>query len=209
MRRQAFALVALALIVTFISPAPVHAKKYPEPSIYPIAWQLAFKHGTPKRIVVNTLPYWYMTYTVTNNTGQEQIWQPDFQMLANDGTVIKSDRNIPVEVFDRIKTAEGDRFLQPVTSVSGPLHQGDGQAKDGVAIWKEPSPRMGHFSIFVSGLSGEYVILKDDDGKTMTDPNGDPLIVHKTLQLDYAVYGDELFPNRHDVHSLGEKWVMR
>ncbi|HXE53084.1 MAG TPA: hypothetical protein VN541_08720 [Tepidisphaeraceae bacterium] len=206
--RQALVLVTLAAFgAAFVSPA--HAKKYPEPSIYPIAWQLDFKHSEPKRVVVGTTPYWYMTYTVTNNTGQEQVWRPNFVMLTNDGKNIPSDRDIPIEVFDQIKASENNRFLQPAALVAGPLRQGPDQAKDGVAIWKEPNPRMGEFKIFVGSLSGEFVILKDDKDKPVEGPDKLPVILRKTLELDYAVYGDQYYPARHEVHATGEKWVMR
>jgi hypothetical protein len=204
------AILVLALAAFFVSAStPAVAKKYPEPSIYPIKWQLDFKHGVPTRIVVDSIGYWYLTYTVTNNTGQEQLWAPDFQLMTNDGTMVQSDRNVPGEVFDRIKVMEKNRFLEPANKVAGTLHQGADQAKDGVAIWKEPNPRMGNFKIFAGNLSGEYVILTDDDGKEMKGPDGQPVIVRKTLALDYAVYGDEFFPQRHEVHDLGQKWIMR
>lgn len=206
--RQALCLIALAVLLGGI-PSVVSAKGYPEPSVYPISWELTFKHKTPQRIVVGTTPYWYVTYTVTNNTNQEQVFRPDFEMLTNDGKVIKSDHNIPEAVFDRIKQTVGDRFLQPESEIAGTIHVGPDQAKDGVAIWQEPQPRMGHFKIFVGGLSGEFVILKDDQGKPLTDSDKNPIIVRKTLELDYAVYGDEFYPGRDQVHELGHKWVMR
>ena len=206
--RQALVLATVAALVgAFANPA--EAKKFPEPSVYPIAWQLDFKHGMPKRIVVGDTPYWYLTYTVTNNTGQEQVWAPNFEMLTNEGKRIKSDRDVPREVFERIKSTENSRFLQPAAVVAGPLHQGEDQAKDGVAIWKEPNPRMGEFKIFVGGLSGEYVILKDENDKPVEGPDKLPVILRKTLELDYAIYGDEFYPGRHEVHATGEKWVMR
>jgi hypothetical protein len=160
--------------------------------------------------VVGTTPYWYLTYSVINKTGQEQVFRPDFVMVSNDGKVIKSDREIPAEAFQRIKSVERNRFLQSASEIGGPIHVGDDQAKDGVAIWKEPSARMGSFKIFVGGLSGEFVILKDDQDKPLIDPETkDPVIVRKTLELDYAVYGDEFYPGRDEVHETGQKWVMR
>ena len=204
--------LALALIVAplalAVAAAPASAKA-PEPNIYPISWELDFKHGTPKRIVVGNTPYWYLTYTVTNNTGQEQEWRSNFSMLTNDGKVIQSDRDIDPAVFDKIKATEGNRFLEPRLHVVGPLRQGPDQAKDCVAIWKEPQPRMGSFKIFVGGLSGEFVILKDDNGNEKKGPDGLPVILHKTLQLDYQVIGDERNPQTHDLQELGQKWVMR
>lgn len=207
--RQAFSLLLLAALVG-ASPRPAHAKQYPEPSVYPISWELTFKHKQPRRVVVGTTPYWYMTYTVINKTGQEQVFRPDFEMVTSEGKRIKSDRGIPAEVFDRIKNAEGNRFLMPATEVAGTIHVGEDQAKDGVAIWKEPQARMGSFNIFVGGLSGEFVILKDDQGKPLTEPDDKtPIIVRKTLQVDFAVYGDEFYPGRNEVHETGTKWVMR
>ena len=205
--RQFLALTLSAALVGSIL-APAFAKT-PEPSIYAIAWQLDFKHGSPKRVVVGTDAYWYLTYTVANNTGDEQIFRPDFQMLTNEGKVIKSDRAIPAEVFDKIKGVEGNRLLQPLAKVAGSLRQGVDQAKDGVAIWPETTPRMGSFKIFIGGLSGEYVILNDDDGKPIMGPDNIPVMLRKTLEIDYQIYGDEFYPGRDDVHQLAEKWIMR
>lgn len=207
-------LVALATAVALVGgtmlalPATAPAKA-PEPSLYPISWELDFKHGSPHRIVVGNTPYWYVTYTVTNNTGQEQDWRPDFVMLTNDGKNLPANHDINPDVFDKIKAQEGNRLLEPPLKVIGPLRQGPDQAKDSVAIWKEPNARMGSFKIFIEGLSGEYVILKDDDGKEQKGPDGLPVILHKTLELDYQVNGDEFYPQRNQVQELGQKWVMR
>lgn len=206
--RQAPCLILLAALVGTI-PAAVHAKQYPEPSIYPISWELTFKHKQPRRIVVGTTAYWYLPYTVINKTGQEQVFRPEFEMVTNEGKRILSDHDIPAEVFQKIKNVEGNRFLQPATEVAGTIHVGEDQAKDGVAIWKEPEARMGSFTIFVGGLSGEFVILKDDQGKPLTDADNKPVILRKTLKLDYAVYGDEFYRDRDNVHETGSRWVMR
>ena len=206
--RQILALVVVAALL-IASPLPARGGKYPEPSIYPISWQLDFKHGTPRRLVVGTDAYWYMTYTVTNKTGQEQLWAPTFDLVANDGKIIKAGHDVNPAAFEKIKSIEKIQFLQPAAKSVGELHQGEDQAKDSVAIWKEPNPRMGTFKIYVTGLSGEVVVLKDDDGKEVKDPDGQPVLLRKTLELTYAVYGDEFYPQRHDVHFLSEKWVMR
>ncbi len=207
---RTLALVALALLCARAALAEV-----PKPSPYPITWELTFEHQTPRRIVVDvpgaTAPkaYWYMTYSVSNLTSEERKFLPRFELLTRDGRVLVSDRNIPAMVFDKIKQIEGNRFLEPFTSIGGELRVGEDEARDGVAIWEEPDPRMGEFSIFVSGLSGETVVMKDARGQEMQTPEGRPMILRKTLQLNFSVPGDEVRPGEDPVKQTGQQWVMR
>ena len=75
--------------VCLLEPGVVSA--YPEPSIYPVSWQFKFQHSLPKRISLK-LPgedderaFWYLPFTVTNNTDREQEFLPEIEMVANDG----------------------------------------------------------------------------------------------------------------------------
>lgn len=204
MSAGAFPAIALCSATTFPSPSP-----------YPISWELKFDHGLPKRIIVETpdsptpLAYWYMTYTVTNKTDKEQIFLPHFDMVSRTGNVIRSDENISKKVFDAIKQREGSQFLEPFTKIGGEIRLGEDEARDGVAIWKEPDPRMGNFTIFVSGLSGESVQMKDDSGQPLKDADGNPIILHKTLQLNYLVRGGDVYPGQDEVNVKSEDAVMR
>ena len=203
----------LVILVTLIGASTLVRAQYPKPSPFPIAWELTFEHGEPRRVVVpgpNGVPraYWYMTYSVTNNTDREQVFLPRFELLTREGTVIQSDRNIPAAVFAKIKQREGNQFLEPFTSVGGTIRVGEDEAKDGVAIWEEPLARMGDFTIFISGLSGETVTMKDSSGVELKGPDGKPIILRKTLQLDYTLPGDERADDAL-VKLVGEQWVMR
>ena len=180
---------------------------YPKPSLYPKAWELDFRHGKPQRIVVqpanSAIPkaYWYMTYTVTNNTDKEQLFLPSFELVTQEGRVVRSDIHIPQSVFNAIKQREGARFLEPWAMIGGELRLGPDQAKDGVAIWPEPALEMGTFSIFASGLSGETSTVKGPDNKDV--------ILRKTLKLNYLVRGDDVYPGEDEVNENPESWVMR
>jgi hypothetical protein len=180
---------------------------YPKPSPYPVSWELTFTHGMPKRIVVEVpgerqpQAYWYVTYSVVNNTGQERVFLPAFMMLTGDGKLTRSDQNIPPKVFEKIKAREQKRFLEPAWKVAGLLRQGEDQAKDGVAIWPESMLRMGEFTIFISGLSGETARVKGADGKEQ--------VLFKTLRLTYVVRGDEVRPAEDEVVEKKKDWVMR
>lgn len=154
-------MLALILAVVMVGAAarPAPADPAPQPSPYPVSWEFKFTHGTPKRLLVDvfgkghTSAYWYMTYTVTNPGDQPIDYLPDFRMLAENGKVIKSDSAIPREVFDAVVKQEGNKLLQTARKIEGPLNAGEDQAKDGVAIWPEPAPRMGSFSIFCRSLA--------------------------------------------------------
>src|SRR5438045_587708 len=96
------------------------ARAYPKPSLNKISWELDFKHSIPNRIVVDVpgsaapKAYWYMPFTVINNTKEEQQFLPEFELVDEDGKVHRSDQNIPKEVFNAIKVREGKKLMQPL-----------------------------------------------------------------------------------------------
>lgn len=206
----------LALVLALLGTIPAASWAFPEPSIYPVSWQLDFEHGTPRRIVVQTpgrsapVAYWYLTYTVTNNSGQERTFLPVFELLTEDGRVLRADRNVPARVFDAIAAIERQlRFLEPFPAITGELRLGEDEARDGVAIWEEPAPRMGRFSIFVAGLSGETANLRDESGALRSDASGRPILLRRTLQLNYLIRGDEVHPGEDEVNEDARAWIMR
>jgi hypothetical protein len=223
----AFLLIALGAII--LQPA-LGAPDFPTPSPYPISWELSFTHSLPKRIAVDVegtptpKGYWYMTYTVTNNTDRERKFYPQIDLLTTDGNVHAADENIPKKVFDEIKIAERNSFLEEFVTINGPVRLGPAEARDAVAIWPETTPRMEHFSIFVTGLSGEHVILKNINGKLTRVDTADEIyskqsedqllkqgliILRKTLQLNFFIRGDDVYPGQDEVNKGSEEWIMR
>ncbi|HYO09471.1 MAG TPA: hypothetical protein VER17_10910 [Tepidisphaeraceae bacterium] len=186
---------------------PASPASFPKPSPYPKSWELKFSYGKPKRVVVQvpgkSVPqaFWYLTYNVTNDTDREQLFLPMLELATEDGKLTRSDVNIPRVVFDTIKRQEGNRFLEPAQLIGGELRIGEDQAKDGVAIWPEVTTEMGNFSIFVQGLSGETA--------TVPGPNNKPTILRKTLQLNYLIRGDAVYPGEDEVNENPKEWVMR
>ena len=219
MRRALTLTLILALSAWVL---PIRAADPPEPSPYPISWELTFEHKEPRRIVVNVSgsrtpkAYWYLPYTITNEGEEAQDFIPQFQLLTARGKIHRSGRNIPKQVFDAIRGRERNDLLVPPTRVGGEIRPGVDQARDSVAIWEEPEPDMDTFRIFVGGLSGEFVELKDDEGKPLTDSKGEPIILRKTLQLTYHTNGDEVYPGEDPLQKgegrIGRNakvWVMR
>jgi hypothetical protein len=220
--------VLLAVLALLVPLAGIRAEKAPEPSPYPITPELEFKAGTPKRIVVSApgdlypKAYWYLTYTVTNPNDKPFQYLPTFDLLDDAGKVHPSaNKTLPHEVFDAIKRREGNKLLEPMTKIEGDIQPGEDLARDGVAIWPEPMQRMGTFSIFAGGLTGEYVILKKsgDQWLPINPKNSaaelkgvdekDLKTLRKTLQLTYQVAGDEIRPGTDPIRLKSKQWVMR
>ena len=225
MRLAVSSLLCLGLSVAAVQ---TRAGDFPEPSPYPISWELNFDHGKPQRIVVpipgqGNRAFWYMTYSVINNTDEDRQFLPVFELVTRDGKIHRSDKGVPLRVFEEVKRRERARlpFIEPHYKVTGTLRVGEDQAKDGVAIWPEPMSEMGNFAVYVSGLSGETVTMKMVDGRPVKVkpenqamelkgvPEKDVVILRKTLQLNYVVYGDEVYPGLDEVNVRPEAWVMR
>ncbi len=206
---------------------PESKPAFPTPSPYPVSWQFDFTHSKPERLVVEVpgepVPraFWYMAYTVTNNTSQERPFLPAFDLLAEDGRLIRSNAGLHPSVFQAIQRRTGLKFLEPQAAITGRLLLGPDQARDGVAIWPEPTPEMGKFSIFIGGLSGESAVLikQGNDlvpvkevGALNPDQRKELIVLRKALQLNYYIRGDEVYPGEDFVDNAPgdrERWVMR
>ncbi|MGA3068338.1 MAG: hypothetical protein ABSF29_15950 [Tepidisphaeraceae bacterium] len=201
-------LAGAALALAFLLPTPILRADYPQPSPFPVSWELTVDFAKPRRILVqspgdDTLkPYWYITYHVVNNTDKDTIlFYPSFDLLTQDGQVIHSDSiDVKPAVFAAIQDKERIKFLQDANDIAGPLRQGDDQSKDGVAIWPEPNPRMGTFSIFASGFWGESAIVKVADAT---------LVLHKTLQETFHLDSDAAHPGEGALVQEDSQYVMR
>jgi hypothetical protein len=223
MRRLFFISILLLAAPLAICADDDSSAAYPQPSPFPVSWELKFQHSLPKRIVV-TLPgdaaptaFWYVTYSVLNQSDQltnynpdfdkERVFYPLFIMRTQDGKLLPANDGIHPLVYDAIKSFERIKYLEDPTQMGGRILLGEDQVRESVAIWKEPTQRMGSFQIFASGMWGETALAKDSDGNPLKDAKGDPIVLHKTLDMSYHVDGDAT--HFAPVRSVSEKFVMR
>ncbi len=164
------------------------ASAYPQPNTFPLSWELKFDHAAPKRLVITPKgsdapeAYWYMTFTVTNPTKDEIQFLPVFELLMDDGRIIRSDgAKVQPVILQAIRLREKNNNLVCAENLGGQLGVGDDQAKEGVIVWHEPKARMGQFTIFVKGLSGETCFLLNDKGEAAYRTRAD-----LTAPLTYA-----------------------
>lgn len=198
----AMAMVLAAGVSSFSAPALGAA---PEPSLVPVSWQLDIKYGNLQRIFVNIdgkdKPFWFLRYTVTNNSGKDVLFTPNFEIVADTGEVTPAFKDVPNAVFQQIKQNYGNSLLMSPTDIYGKLLQGEDNAKDGVAIFPALDSDARDFQLFVTGLSGETAEVKNP-------VTGKPVILQKALELDFNIPGEAIGVEPHP-RLKSYKWVMK
>lgn len=210
-------LVALLAAMPSITAAP-------QPDAANDGWEFGIQYGAPQSIMV-TLPgdskpqlYWYISYTVTNDTGEDRYFTPEISLFTNTGQEVKAGEGVNPAVFTQIKKVLGNDLLIDRTQMSGKLLQGEDNAKEGVAIFKDFDAQAGSFSIFFGGLSSNSQKVKlpepikvqkvDASGK-LVEVTTDEVTLYKTLKLEYLIGGSAGNRANAKVEFLGKEWVMR
>src|SRR4051794_18437486 len=107
MRRPLLAsLVAASLLIVagadLCGPRKNAYASAPQPSAVPVTWELNIKHGPIERLQMTRdgkeTNYWYMRYTVTNNTGKDILFTPDFELMTDTGQVQKAYKDVPKDI---------------------------------------------------------------------------------------------------------------
>jgi hypothetical protein len=176
-----------------------------EPSRVPVSWELTVKHGMLERIIVpingKDQTYWFMRYSVINNSGRDILFTPSFEILAETGAAVTALKSVPAAVFDKIKSLYNNPFLLSPTNIDGKLLQGDDNAKDGVAIFPALDTEARNFQFFFMGLSGET-------SEVLNPLTKKPVILQKTLELDFNIPGQAIGIDPQP-KLLATKWVMK
>lgn len=139
--------IANAQVRTEASPPPmerVPAGDEWELDFVPKALRLHVDEVTKKR-------YWVLTYEVGNRTGRPRTWAPVFELMGDEGQVLRSGQNVPSHVTADVKRRLNDSLLNvdlqdspeiaerpPVLDQNqaiGLLPVGRDHIRDGFAIW--------------------------------------------------------------------------
>lgn len=192
----------------------------PKPSLVaPVGiWQLDIElHGDPKLIQL-TLPgsteaknYWYLLYTVTNNTGQDVDFFPQIELFSDTFKLYRSGSQVRNLVFEAIR----DRYrktiplLESQDMVSEKLLQGRDNSRDSVAIFTDFDPNAAKVKLFISGASNETVIVKQPVQVGAKTQKPKETLLRKTLMLEYRVSGDRYRPEQRLMLYQDRNWIMR
>jgi len=210
-------LAAAAASVALSSPPP-------QPSVASLSWQLDFTHEAPRSISLRlpgreeTKSYWYSLFTVTNRTGADQIFVPDFVLYTDTGKIVRAGDGVPGAVFEAIQKRHNNPLLVDLAAATGKILQGEDNAVDSVAIWREFDPKARAFDLFVGGLSGEHlrVPLPVPIKVTVANEKGNKVqvlktevVLYKCLHVSYRLPGEAAARSRTAPEAVKRRWVMR
>jgi len=205
--KRAYPILFVLVSVLLLAFGTPNAAAFPEPKIVIKSWQYDFQHDPPRPIAVHGIGgtirwYWYITYKVTNNTGEERLFVPEIMIYTNTGKIFPAGKDVPAVVFNVIKERLEDPLLENPAKIIGQILQGSDHAKGGVAIWPAPEEDVDHLTLFVSGLSGETQAIKNPI-------TGKRVVVRKTLMIDYDKPGTTHNIQNQAIIPRGQRWVMR
>ncbi|MEI8196674.1 MAG: hypothetical protein WCI73_12250 [Phycisphaerae bacterium] len=179
----------------------------PEAPVVPLTWELSFKYQAPERIVL-TVPgktepqtFWYFRYTVTNNTGKDLLFTPEFQLLTDTGQILTSGKNGANAAYDDIKKLYKGTLMDSPIQILGKLLQGDDNAKESVAIFTGVETDARIYKFQVSGLSGDTAAVENP----LTH---EKVVLRKTLVVTYEIPGQAIgIDPQPQIKST--TWVMK
>jgi hypothetical protein len=229
--------VIFVVLATFAVFGSMPARAEPQPSATPVAWELSIQPDSLMKISVDSgkgpAVYWYLIYTVTNNSGQDVDFHPDIVRVCEIENETPEDRAMAqpdtapkilvepaiVGVDARVFQAIADRhartypfLVTPVKAIDR-LLQGKDNARTSVAVFSDLDPRINRFTIYFGGLSGERLTRpnpKYDPRRPSADKENPKLFVlQKTLAMPFTLPGDTK-TRRAATPVLGRmNWVMR
>ena len=205
--RACFALALLigaALVTT--------ASAVPEPKPVPVRWEFDFRPD-PLRFVRLDVegegPVWFafLTYRVSNHSGEDRILAPLFELTTDHGAVVRSGRGVPMDVTRRIMAMLDDPLLQDQLNIVSTLLQGVENTRRGVVVWRVPdNGASDELTVFASGFSGESEAFYTEDPET-----GERVrhVLRKTRMLRYALPGALTRHNPPTPELIEARWVLR
>jgi hypothetical protein len=189
--------ISLVLVVAALTTA---AYGYQITSSKIDSWELTFSSKPPRVLEVveneKRVEYTYVVYDVANKTTQEVDFYPCFQVETDGGKVYTAGAWPSVE--ERIAERFGKDILGCRDMVGA---MKPGETRRGVAIFKRIDPAADRLTLYVSGLTGDYKMEPDAEGKAVAR--------YRTLKAVFYRPGDEWAETIDPVTRETTEWVWR
>lgn len=168
------------------------------------SWTMDFRPGDLKVFIEPTTgdPYWYFTYVVVNNTGNERMWAPSIELFDGAGKLMPTGRDVPGTIHDAIQATFTDGAVDDQFEVLGKLPIGEENGKEGLCVWKASNLDSTDLTIFVKGISSELKRSEEVAGQP-------PVMLRRSMRLDFKVRADERMMGHRKADQTALTWVFR
>ena len=201
----------IACVLAALSLTALAWTRPPEPDPLPKRWQLDIDVG-PLRVAMVDIEghepqvYDYMTYRVTNNSGQDLQFAPIFELGTDEGELFRAGRDVPravrLELLDRL----GNPLLEDQIAILGTLLQGKENAKDGLVVWPVGDMDIDEVSVYATGFSGETARIELPDPESGEKRE---IVLRKTYMVQYDIPGSLELRGSEPLKPRDERWIMR
>lgn len=183
----------------------------PEPNPIPIRWQLDLDVGPLQVASVESadqgpMLYYFMTYTVTNNTDEDILLAPSFELATETGVNVVAGQGVPAGVTRELLGRLGNPLLNDQVNMIGVLRRGEAYAREGLVIWPVKDITADEARVYMAGFSGETARIEVVDRES-----GNPrdVVLRKTLMAVHDVPGNiDGLPGR-PLERTESRWIMR
>lgn len=208
-RLLAAILVALGLVA--LGAGTATSALPPEPNPIPVRWQLDLDVG-PLRVASVDTPgqgptlYYYLTYTVTNNTEEDILLAPSFELATETGVNVVAGQGVPAAVTQQLLKKLGNPLLNDQVNMIGVLRRGEAYARDGLVVWPVRDVTADVARVYMAGFSGETDRIRLIDRET-----GNPrdVVVRKTLMAVHSTPGNIEAQRDAVIERAESRWIMR
>jgi len=188
----------------------------PEPSVVPTRWELDLEVG-PMRVITLNVPdegersFYYVTYLVTNDSGEDVFFAPMFELATDQGEMIAAGRNVPRWVSQELLRRLRNPLLEDQINIIGQLQQGPEYAKEGLAVWAVGETDVDELTVHFIGFSGESKTVNSRDAETGEIRE---VVLRKTFMKPYRAPGrllDERAESEGGRRLMPQRgrWIMR
>ncbi len=201
----------LAVLLVVVGVVAVTAARPPEPNPIPVRWQLDLDVG-PLRVASVDTPgqgptlYYYLTYTVTNNTDQDILLAPSFELSTETGIDVVGGQGVPASVTRELLNRLDNPLLSDQVSMIGVLRRGEAYARGGLVVWPVRDTEADQARIYMAGFSGET-----DRIRLIDRESGNPrdVVLRKTLMAVHEVPGHVEGVGSSPITRSETRWIMR
>ncbi|UYV11623.1 MAG: hypothetical protein NCW75_09970 [Phycisphaera sp.] len=201
----------LAVLLVVVGVVAASAALPPEPNPIPLRWQLDLDVG-PLRVASVETPgqgpmlYYYLTYTVTNNTEQDILLAPSFELSTETGTNVVAGQGVPASVTRELLDRLSNPLLSDQVNMIGVLRRGEAHARDGLVVWPVRDVQADETRVYMAGFSGETARIQLIDRES-----GNPrdVVLRKTLMAVHEVPGHVDGLGSDPITRSETRWIMR